>query len=46
VLATAKLVEALGGVVVSVNFLMELSFLGGREKLKDYDVHSLISYDE
>lgn len=46
VLATARLIEALGGIVVSVNFLMELSFLGGREKLKDYDVHSLISYDE
>ena len=46
VLATARLIEALGGTVVSINFLMELSFLGGREKLKDYDVHSLISYDE
>jgi len=46
VLATAKLIEALGGEVVSVNFLMELTFLGGREKLKDYPVHSLISYDE
>ncbi len=46
VLATAKLIEALGGEVVSVNFLMELTFLGGREKLKDYPLHSLISYDE
>lgn len=46
VLATAKLIESLGGEVVSVNFLMELTFLGGREKLKNYPVHSLISYDE
>lgn len=45
VLATAKLIESLGGEVVSVNFLMELDFLGGREKLKGYPVHSLISYD-
>lgn len=46
VLATAKLIEALGGEVVSVNFLMELTFLGGREKLKDYPIHCLIAYDE
>jgi len=46
VLATAKLIESLGGEVVSINFLMELTFLGGREKLTAYPVHSLISYDE
>jgi len=46
VLATAKLIEALGGEVVSCTFLMELTFLNGREKLKGYDLHSLISYDE
>ncbi len=46
VLATARLIEALGGEVVSVNFLMELTFLGGREKLKDYPIHCLIAYDE
>mgnify|MGYP001048569345 CR=1 FL=1 len=46
VLATTKLVEALGGEVVSVNFLMELKFLGGRDRLKNYLVHALISYDE
>ncbi len=45
VLATAKLIESLGGEVVSVNFLMELNFLGGREKLKDYHINTLISYD-
>ncbi len=46
VLTTAKLIESLGGIVVSMQFLMELTFLEGREKLKKYDVHSLISYDE
>lgn len=40
--ATAKLVERLGGNIVQLNFLMELSFLNGREKLKNYDVFSLI----
>ncbi len=42
--AVCKLVERLGGEIVQVNFLMELSFLNGREKLKDYEVKSLITY--
>lgn len=42
--AVCKLVERLGGEIVQVNFLMELSFLNGREKLKDYEVKSLIIY--
>jgi adenine phosphoribosyltransferase len=46
VLTTAKLIESLGGIVVSMQFLMELTFLEGREKLKKYQVHSLISYEE
>jgi len=46
VLATAKLVEALGGVVVSAAFLMELSFLEGRNKLPEYEIYSLIQYDK
>lgn len=42
--AVCKLVERLGGEIVQVNFLMELSFLHGRDKLANYDVKSLISY--
>lgn len=43
--AIAGLVEELGGIVVKIVFLMELSGLNGREKLKDYDVASVIRYD-
>lgn len=42
--AIAGLVEQLGGEVVGVNFVIELSFLGGREKLGAYDVFSLLTY--
>jgi adenine phosphoribosyltransferase len=44
VLATTKLIEELGGEVVSINFLMVLSFLNGKELLKNYKVESLIEY--
>jgi adenine phosphoribosyltransferase len=43
--ATLRLVEQLGGQVAGVAFMIELAFLGGREKLKTYPVHSLIVYD-
>lgn len=42
--AAAKLVEDLGGKVVKMLFVMELAGLKGREKLKGYDVSSLIIY--
>ena len=42
--AAAKLVEELGGTVVKVIFLMELEGLKGRERLKGYDVESVIKY--
>ena len=42
--AIAGLVEQLGGTVVGVNFVIELSFLGGRERLSQYDLYSLITY--
>ncbi|MCJ7457518.1 MAG: adenine phosphoribosyltransferase [candidate division Zixibacteria bacterium] len=42
--ATCKLVEKLGGKVVGILVLIELSFLKGREKLKNYDLFSLIKY--
>jgi adenine phosphoribosyltransferase len=42
--AKIELVEQAGGVVVGVAFLIELAFLGGRDKLKGYDVLSLMSF--
>jgi adenine phosphoribosyltransferase len=42
--AIAGLVEQLGGEVVGINFLIDLTFLGGREKLERYDVYSLMEY--
>jgi len=43
--ATVKLIEKLGGEVVQVSFVMELTFLKGREKLKGFPVKSIITYD-
>ncbi len=43
--AACKLVEKLGGKVVGILVLVELSFLKGREKLNNYDFFSLIKYD-
>ncbi len=43
--AACKLVEKLGAKVEQISFLIELSFLKGREKLKGYDVHALVDYD-
>lgn len=45
IVATIKLIEKLGGIVVGIAFLIELKYLNGMEKLKDYDTISLISYD-
>ncbi len=42
--AAAKLVELLGGQVHTLAFLVELSFLNGREQLADYRVLSLVTY--
>ena len=42
--AMADLVEQLGGEVVGLNFIIELDFLKGREKIAEYDVFSLIHY--
>jgi adenine phosphoribosyltransferase len=43
--ALCELVEGEGAVVAGCAFLVELSFLGGRERLAPYDVHTLIAYD-
>ena len=42
--ATVELVEKLGGVVAGCAFIIELSYLSGREKLQGYDMRSLITY--
>jgi adenine phosphoribosyltransferase len=42
--AIKRLVEQLGGVVVGACFIIELSFLGGRERLAGTDLYALIEY--
>jgi adenine phosphoribosyltransferase len=42
--AVAGLVEQLGGEVVGINFVIDLTFLRGRERLAKYDVHALMEY--
>ena len=42
--AVCELVEKLGGEIVQCNFLMELSFLNGKEKIKNYSIFSAIVY--
>jgi len=42
--AACRLVEKLGGIIVGIGFLIELSFLPGREKLRKYPVFTLIDY--
>lgn len=42
--AVVKLVEGLGGQVVGLGFVIELEFLGGRQRLQQYDVRSLLRY--
>ncbi len=44
--AAAKLIEKLGGEVAGFAYLIELSFLKGRDRLQKYDVYSLIDYEE
>lgn len=42
--ATAKMIEKIGGAIVGFAFLIELEFLKGRNKIKDYNIFSLITY--
>ena len=42
--AAAQLVEVSGGVVTGIGLVIELKDLGGRERLKDYDIFSLVQY--
>ena len=43
--ATAKLASSLGAQIAGLGFVVELDFLKGRDKLKPYDVFSLLHYD-
>ncbi|MCC6368560.1 MAG: adenine phosphoribosyltransferase [Bryobacterales bacterium] len=42
--AVTKLVEKLGGTVAGLGFVLELDFLKGRDKLTNYNIHSLVHY--
>jgi adenine phosphoribosyltransferase len=44
--ATAKLAESLGADIAGLGFVVELDFLNPRQKLKQYDVFSLLHYDK
>jgi adenine phosphoribosyltransferase len=44
--ATVKLVRQLGGQIAGIGFAIELDFLKGRAKFQEYDVVSLLHYDE
>ncbi|HBF76536.1 MAG TPA: adenine phosphoribosyltransferase [Clostridiaceae bacterium] len=43
--SVAKLIEKLGGEVVGIEFIIELTGLNGRKKLSKYDVRSIIQYE-
>jgi adenine phosphoribosyltransferase len=44
--AAARMVQDAGGVVVGLGFVVELTFLGGRGRLRGHDVFSLLEYDK
>jgi len=44
--ATARLATSLGGEIAGLAFVVELDFLNGRDKLKPYNVFSLLHYDK
>jgi adenine phosphoribosyltransferase len=44
--AACHLIERLGGRLVGISFLLELAFLNGREKLKGYEISSLMKYEK
>ncbi len=43
--ATCNLIEKAGGIVQGIAFLIELDFLKGRDKLKDYDIFTLLHFE-
>ena len=42
--AAAELINKIGGEIVGISFVIELTFLHGREKLKGHNIHSLVKY--
>ncbi len=42
--ANIELIEKLGGEIAGIIYFVELSFLNGREKLKEYEVHSVVIF--
>lgn len=42
--ATAQLVKSIGGEIAGLAFVVELDFLGGKQRLAEYDVFSLLHY--
>ena len=43
--ACCRLVKGLGGNIVGIAVLIELAFLNGRDRLSDYPIHSILTYD-
>jgi adenine phosphoribosyltransferase len=43
--SACKLIEKIGGQVAGIAFLIELSALGGRDKIADYNIKTIFSYD-
>ncbi len=43
--AACDLIEKAGGIIVQVSFIIELAFLRGKDRFRDYMVNSLVSYD-
>ncbi|HBC46506.1 MAG TPA: adenine phosphoribosyltransferase [candidate division Zixibacteria bacterium] len=43
--ATTNMVERLGGTIVEIAVVIELSFLKGRDKLKNYNIYAMLDYD-
>jgi adenine phosphoribosyltransferase len=43
--AACRLIEKLGGTIIGLSFLIELNFLKGRERLKGYDIFSIVQYE-
>jgi adenine phosphoribosyltransferase len=44
--AAAELIKRCGGTITGFSFIVELAFLGGRKRIGDYEVRSLIRYDQ
>ncbi|MHC5074354.1 MAG: adenine phosphoribosyltransferase, partial [Planctomycetota bacterium] len=42
--AACKLIEKIGGNIIGISFLIELTDLKGRQKLTDYNIHTVISF--